>query len=149
MTALLKGPTDTAITIMDGPFPSLYPWNEERDLCSLTSAKLTPLAKCSTWNEANLILGMTGVPALRERVDAMIEQMAYYYPSIKTSHEAMGWMTSVRAMPKSASDARLVQVADGGERLLRIRAGKIDAIFEAEAQVRKRISALECRTVAA
>lgn len=143
ITVLMQGPTDTAITIMDGPFPSLYPWNEDKQLCSLTSAKLTPLAKCSTWNEAKAVLEATNPEMLMARADAMLEQMAYYYPQVKETHAVCGWMTSIRAMPKSASDARLVQVADAGEGLLRIRAGKIDAIFEAEAQVRIRIDGLE------
>jgi hypothetical protein len=36
---------DKAVTIMDGPYPSLYPWDEENGICSLTSAKWTPIAK--------------------------------------------------------------------------------------------------------
>src|SRR6266478_7679003 len=52
LTVLLKGPTDKAVTVMDGPFPSLYPWDEEKGICSLTSAKWTPLGKFFSWVEA-------------------------------------------------------------------------------------------------
>lgn len=143
ITVLMQGPTDTAVTVMDGPFPSLYPWNEDGQLCSLTSAKLTPLAKCSTWNEANQILQQTSQGILVQRAEAMLEQMAYYFPQVRDTHKIEGWMTSIRAMPKSASDARLVQVVGFGSRLLRIRAGKIDAVFEAEAQVLKAIELIQ------
>jgi hypothetical protein len=40
-------------------------------------------------------------------------------------------------MPRSGSDARLVDVVRVGERALRIRAGKIDAILHAEQLVRE------------
>ena len=43
--ALLQGPADTAVTIMDGQFGSLFPWNEDKHLSSLTSAKFTPISK--------------------------------------------------------------------------------------------------------
>jgi hypothetical protein len=42
-------------------------------------------------------------------------------------------------MPRSAADARLVDVVRVGERALRVRAGKIDAIFHAERLVREMI----------
>ena len=51
VTGLVKGLTDCsswAVTIMDGPFPSIYPWGGDVDysgLHSITSASLTPLSK--------------------------------------------------------------------------------------------------------
>jgi len=39
-------------------------------------------------------------------------------------------------MPKSAADARLIHVLQVGPRALRIRAGKLDAIFDAERQIK-------------
>jgi hypothetical protein len=57
LVVLLEGPTDRAVTIMDGPFPSLYPWDEAQGLCSLSSALHTPSQQeIRTWWEAQAAL---------------------------------------------------------------------------------------------
>lgn len=132
VVGLAEGITNTAITIMDGPFSSLYPWNESRNLNSLSSAKYTPLSKeCETWKEANEILKST---TKRERIDrAYLIQadLVKYFPAAAYFRIADA-LTSIRAMPRSGADARLVDVIKVGERALRIRAGKIDAVIHAE-----------------
>lgn len=133
---ILRGPVDRAITIMDGPFPSLYPWDEERGLCSLSSARWTPFSKeLRSWRAAvDLIERLTPQERL-DRSEAMIASMADFYPAIR-EFELVDWKLSVRAMPLSGADTRLVDVRQLGDRLLRIRAGKIDAVLHAEKLVR-------------
>ncbi len=137
---LLEGPTDRAITIMDGPFHSIYPWNEDSDLVSLSSAKFTPLSKqCDTWEEANEILrGLTGKEAA-DRCKEMIHAMSYFYKPINDLYELETLKTSIRAMPLSGADTRLVDVVRVGDRSLRVRAGKIDAIIAAERMIKELI----------
>lgn len=135
LTLLLEGPSDKAVTIMDGPFPSLYPWDESRNLLSLTSAKLTPLGRLKTWAEARCALAVDG-GELRLRERDMINQMAYYYPAI-ADYRVVDHRLAIRAMPQSAADARLVDIVRLGERALQVRAGKLDAIFYAEREVRR------------
>ncbi len=145
VTALLMGPTDIAVTIMDGPFPSLYPWDEERRLSSLTSAKWTPLDRCETWAAANHIIRNTTNTDLEIRCQAMIDQMAQYFPAVR-KRKLVEMRTAIRAMPGSAADARLckvMHVPGSGPYRLCVRAGKIDAIFEAEAQVREQLGGLQ------
>lgn len=132
VTVLLEGPTDKAVTIMDGPFPSLYPWNEARELSSLTSAKFTPLARCATREQAETILRGAGAHDVDRNAAAMYDQMAGFYPAIRDLYRPAGCRLSIRAMPRSGSDARLVDVVQVGERTLRVRAGKIDAVIAAE-----------------
>jgi hypothetical protein len=133
VTYLLHGPSNRAVTIMDGPFPSIYPWDEARSLSSMTSASLTPLSKtCRTWQEANIMLQHAfDEKALHARGVKMLEQMANFYPEVVERYEIVGHRKSIRAMPRSAADARLADVVRVGERALRVRAGKIDAIFHA------------------
>ena len=135
LTVLMEGPTDQAVTIMDGPFPSLYPWREDANLCSLTSAKYTPLARYTAWDAADRHLREIKAEDIADRTTAMIEQMAFYYPPLMDTHRRAGELLSIRAMPRSGADSRLVQVLHVARNHLRIRAGKIDAIFEAERQV--------------
>lgn len=137
LTVILQGPVNTAITIMDGPFPSLYPWDEEHRLSSLTSARYTPLSKlCKTWEEADQIVREVSTPSLDQRAYLMINQMAMYYPAIR-DYEIVEYKLSVRAMPRSGSDARLIDVIQFSDQLLRVRAGKIDAIIQAEQEIKQ------------
>ncbi len=149
LTVLLRGSVDRAITIMDGPFPSLYPWDEENGLCSLTSAKLTPLHTDSDRERAALVRTKLSESWASNRWNRtqvniachdMINQMAEYYPSV-WDFEIHDARIAIRAMPRSNSDARLIDVAQIGERVLRIRAGKLDAVFAAEQQIKEYLDA--------
>lgn len=138
LTVLLEGPTDRAVTIMDGGFGSIYPWDEDRNLCSLTSAKWTPLAKYKSWKEARHFLDeRCGKTQLDQHANEMFNQMAYYYPRIHDEYHIVDYRTAIRALPRSAADARLCEVIRVGERGIRIRAGKLDAIFHAEREVKR------------
>lgn len=135
LTLLLEGPTDRAVTIMDGPFPSLYPWDESQGLSSLTSARWTPMAKTRTWRDAQDFLDHVPAAEIGRQGEAMMQQMARYYPRVRNEYRIMDYRTAIRAMPRSAADARLVDVVRVGERAIRVRAGKLDAIFHAERRV--------------
>ena len=138
LVVLLKGPTDRAVTIMDGPFPSLYPWKEEDGLCSLSSALWTPFSKeCRTWQEARDILARITRDEIRQQSESMIASMATFYPAIMENYTIADHRLSIRAMPLSGADTRLVDVVPIGQRALRIRAGKIDAIIAAEHMIRE------------
>lgn len=144
VTGLLHGPTACAVTIMDGPFGSIYPWNEELGLCSLTSAKYTPFSKeCLTYAAARKVLDdMAANPThINGRCRLMLDQMAEYWPACKTLFKLVDYKLSIRAMPRSAADARLVDVIRTGPQGLRVRAGKIDAIFHAARMVDELIGA--------
>lgn len=137
LVLVLEGPTDKAVTIMDGPFPSLYPWNEDLGYCSLSSAKHSPFSKsCRSWSEAKSILDGLRTSDVEKRGEEMIDGMRRFYPAIE-EHVVSGYMLSIRAMPLSAADTRLVDVVRLSDRVVRVRAGKIDAVFEAERQVRR------------
>lgn len=136
LVLLLKGPTDRAVTIMDGPFGSLYPWDEDEGLCSLSSALWTPISKTvRDYTSAQAVLLDTPAELVRERGISMLEQMRDFYPAIE-EFEIVDHMLSIRAMPLSGADSRLVDVVRVGERALRVRAGKIDAVIDAERQIK-------------
>lgn len=133
ITALLEGPTDRAVTIMDGPFPSLYPWSADDDLCSLTSALYTPLSKtCRTWEAAQAELASLSHQDALNRIVLMINQMAAYWPEVRDVYRVADYKLAVRAQPRSGSDARFVDIIKVGDRTIRVRAGKIDAVVYAE-----------------
>lgn len=143
LTVLLEtaGPSSKAVTIMDGPFPSLYPWDEAKGLSSLTSAKLTPFAKCPTYQDAQYVLDTLDELEITTRAHAMLNQLAFYWPSVRDLYSIVDYRLGIRAMPKSAADARLVDIIQTGERKLRVRAGKIDAVIHAENMIVEKIGA--------
>jgi len=133
VTAILEGPDNKAVTIMDGPFSSVYPWDDR--LCSLTSAKYTPAVRSETWAGAKSALdSMSGQDGKRV-CHLMMDQMAGYYPAIRDEYALADWKAGIRAMPKSAADARLVDVETDGLGKIWVRAGKIDAVLDAERQI--------------
>ena len=141
LVVLLKGPTDTAVTIFDGPFPSLYPWNEDAGLCSLSSARYTPFTKeCRTWERARAILDGLKPHEVEGQAARMIDSMAHYYPAVR-DFEVAEYRLSIRAMPLSGADTRLVRVDRVGSRAIRVMAGKIDAVVKAAHVVRQMIGA--------
>lgn len=143
LTVVLAGPSDRAVTIMDGPFGSLYPWDENEGVNSLTSAKYTPFSKtCRTWAEARALLDGLSVNDVQSQATAMIDQMRNYWREID-AYMVVDHLLSIRAMPRSGSDARLVDVVQVGEKALRVRAGKIDAIFHAEDEIKAKIKCLQ------
>lgn len=136
LVVLLGGRVDRAVTIMDGPFPSLYPWDEERGLCSLSSALWTPFSKViRDWRSAQRLIDDLVPSDIAERAQSMIDSMADFYPAIR-QYEIADYRLSVRAMPLSGADTRLVEVVRLRDRLVRVRAGKIDAVMHAEELVR-------------
>lgn len=136
VTGILEGPSDKAVTIMDGPFPSLFPWDESRDLSSLTSAKHTPLARCATYEEARAVLDSVTVAQVDKVVRQMFDQIRHFYPGAD-AYKPVANKLGIRAMPRSGAAARLVDiVVDKPKKYMRVRAGKIDAILYAEEAVR-------------
>ncbi len=108
LTVLLEGPTDKAVTIMDGPFPSLYPWDETNGICSLTSALWTPIAKFDKWSSAKGYQNKIPRSMVDNRCKRMIDQMSFFYPNIE-EYRVLENRLAIRAMPRSACDARLVE----------------------------------------
>ena len=132
VVGLLKGPVDTAVTIMDGPFSSLYPWNEEKGLSSISSAKWTPFSKgCKTWEEAKYILDHLSPEEINNQAMGMFHDLNKYYPALGTEYTLADTMVSIRAMPLSGADTRLVDIVKIGGNAVRVRAGKIDAVVQA------------------
>lgn len=138
LTVMLEGPTDRSITVVDGPFCGTYVWNESLRLSSLTSAKLTPFSKTRrTYGEAKALLDAITGDELKRRGEEMLDQMAFFWPAVRDLYRIVDHRTAIRAMPRSGADSRLVDVRRVGERAIQVRAGKIDAVIQAERAVKE------------
>ena len=138
IVGILRGPTNMACTIMDGEFGSVYPWNESNGFNSLSSAKYTPFSKsCKTYEEANQIINSLSMVEQMDRLQEMYDDLMHFYPAL-SDYEIVAPRLSIRAMPLSGADSRLVDVVEVGERAVRVRAGKIDAVVHAEQIIKER-----------
>ena len=138
IVGILRGPTNVGVTVMDGPFGSLYPWNEANNFNSLSSAKYTPFSKsCKTYEEANEIIKSLSMKQQMDRLQEMHDDLAHFYPAL-SNYEIVAPRLSIRAMPLSGADSRLVDVVEVGEKAVRVRAGKIDAVVHAEQIIKER-----------
>lgn len=135
LTVLLRGPVDRAVTIMDGPFPSIYPWDEERGLSSLTSARHTVLHTAYSYEDATSWRDKFAKGCADDAAILMRGQMNEFYPAVLRDYEHVDNRIAIRAMPNSKADARLIDVIRTGDCGIRIRAGKLDAVFAAETSI--------------
>ena len=142
VTGLLRADPTVAgrsVTIMDGKFPSIYQWDPEALLSSITSAEHTPLARFDNWHDANRFAQGVSTEVADAQVQRMREQMAHFWPLSHSLYEPQCALVRIRAMPLSGADARLVDVVQINEKTLRVRAGKIDAVMHAERLILERI----------
>lgn len=142
ITSIMQGQTSRALTIMDGPFPSLYPWDERDGLLSLTSAKHTPFARVKTHDEATAIINAVTAEQATARAEAMRQQLQNFWPESYERFSIVDHVFGIRAMPASGADARLVDVVKVADRAFRVRAGKIVSIFHAERLIKEILCSL-------
>jgi len=131
---LYDGPDHMAITVMDGPFASIYPWYTGG--ISLTAVNYTPLLKCDDYPMAEACLAElddNGVQKNRECMESVIKG---YIPFFNDMWKWKRYVTSIRGVPPSRADSRQCIVLNEG-RFIQVQPGKIDAIFSAARRVRE------------
>ena len=131
---LYEGERDhPALTIMDGPFFSLFPYRES--LFSLTSVEDTPLGRCHDADQARSVIAGVGKELVNRKRAAMERLVEDFYPPFRERFQFRGFEAAVKTKIADASDARCAMV-QREERVFHVFAGKIDAIFEAADEVR-------------
>jgi len=133
LTLLYFIPVDEpfAYTVMDGPFFSIYPYDKDRKLYTVTSVIHGPVYKGRIPE-----FEMTG-EILENRRTLIEEQIQHYIPEFKKVAEYNSYYTSWKTKHASTTDDRTVKWKMEGN-MLSIYGGKITGIFEAE-QILKNI----------
>jgi hypothetical protein len=139
ITLLYKtlGKKDFSLTIMDGEFISLYPY--EDTLYTLTSVKNTPLCKCSQMDEAVHYIGNITEREIVEIRAKCEEEVMYYYPEFSEEFSYKNYYLSIKTKLNVKNDSRQSIVEFKGRKLF-ILSGKVDTIFDAEQEVIKHLS---------
>jgi hypothetical protein len=113
-------------TIMDGPFFSIYPYDIEKKLYTVTSVK-------------DGVLYEGPIPDTDRKIDSLLEEtmlkientISSYIPSWKQISNYHGYFTSWKAKPATNTDDRSVRFSFQ-ENVLHMYGGKITGIFHAE-----------------
>lgn len=139
VTHVYEGDWDKSVTIMDGPFPSIYS-HYEPDTVSLTSAKFTPLSKkCKTYDDASKIVNqLTGADLSAHKL-ASSNLMQKFYPAFG-DYKHLDSLIAIRAMPRSGADSRIWKLDVKSSNRWIVRAGKIDAVFDLADLIMEKLS---------
>jgi hypothetical protein len=131
--------SDLAITVMDGPFCSIYPCGDGR--VTLSSVPFTPLGRFADAAAAHHRLDTITTAEIDALRHAMEEQARRYYPAFDDIFTFDGVQRSVKTKLPTGSEARPCFI-DQVEREIWVFSGKIDTVFAAEVEVLQRIEAL-------
>jgi hypothetical protein len=125
---------DFALTLMDGDFFSIYPF--ENDIYTLTSVPHTPLGQVGKFADATRrIQSLTAaeIAVIRDKMETLTR---HYYPQFNSIFEYAGHAVSVKTKIANNTAARTCMILPKG-RMITIFAGKIDTVFTAERAVKK------------
>ena len=108
-----------AITLMDGPFFSIYPYcgKDAFDLFTLTHVSLCPM-KTKTLSSAQI----------KAICDSVFSAVSHYYPQILDDFDFVDSFVSRKLKPISRADSRSVGCRIDSN-IMNVYAGKIDAVF--------------------
>ncbi len=105
-----------ALTVMDGPFFSIFPYDLNQQIYTLTHVKYTII------NDTDWTL---------EKVRAEMEnEVIEYYPDFPTDFEYRGFFISPKTKPVSRSDSRHLLISHVSPSITRVSCGKITGIFQ-------------------
>ena len=125
-----------ALTIMDGPFFTLYPWNNKNEY-GLYSVKKSRLIKNKKFSNLDKVvkkkINKNYLDKIRFEVEKKFEN---YYPSFKKDFKFRKYLKSYRTLIEDRFDTRVCRVTSQ-KRIISVFPGKIDHIFYAYEGVKK------------
>jgi glycine/D-amino acid oxidase-like deaminating enzyme len=129
---------DFALTLMDGDFFSIYPF--EGNLVTLTAVRHTPLGQYARHDQAKQRIDRLAASEVATIRGSMESLARYYYPKFDDIFSYAGHAVSMKTKIASNTDARECVVLPKG-RMITVFAGKIDTVFTAERMVMQLLSA--------
>ena len=125
-----------AITIMDGPFFTLYPWDQNKSY-GLYSVKNSRIIIDKNFNNLKKKVSKTVNNSFLETVRKKTEQeYTHFYPSFKKNFRFVKFLNSYRTILKNKNDSRVCLVSEKNN-FIDIMSGKIDHVFYALKKVKQ------------
>lgn len=122
-----KTPEVGALTIMDGPFFSIYPTGDN-NIFTLTSVLNTPYIKSRNISD----MFAREKPDLNRIKQGFYQELFEFYPSFSSAYEIIGAEFVCKTKLDSRNDGRYTEIESYGDGKFSVLSGKIDTIFELE-----------------
>jgi len=125
-----------SLTIMDGPFFTLYPWNNKNDY-GLYSVKYSRLIKNDNiHNLEKKVLNKINKNYLKKIKIIIEKNFEKFYPNFKKEFKFKEYLLSYRTLIENKLDTRICQIYNN-DKVITVFPGKIDHIFYAYKEVKK------------
>ena len=118
-----------AITIMDGEFSSIYPYDIKKKYFTLTNVKHTPILK--TFNFRKIINYKFTKEELSYKINKFEKDIEEYYPDFKENFKFISYFLSYKTKVIDNSDSRDIIINEKNN-IIDISCGKIIGIFKLE-----------------
>lgn len=119
-----------ALTMMDGPFFSIYPRDLTNNLYTLTDVEHTPVFSSNNYKDIDTYI--LSEEKINEIKDKMINKVEIYYSSFQTDFEYQSFFLSKKTKNLSNSDSRDINIEILEDNIITVNCGKIYGIFEFE-----------------
>jgi len=119
-----------ALTVMDGPFFSIYPRDLKNNLYTLTDVEYTPIFSSNNYNDIDSYI--LTKEKLEEIKQNMINKVNLYYNEFNNDFEYQTYFLSKKTKLISGSDSRYVNIEELDKNIITVNCGKIYGIFEFE-----------------
>jgi len=125
-----------SLTIMDGPFFSLFPRDITKQLYTLTHVKHTPFLSSTNVNDilTNNIDSTIDVEKIKNNMEIDVKK---YYKDFKKDFTYCDYFTSYKCKNVCQNDSRNCNIEKSGNNIITVNCGKIIEIFEFEDYVKK------------
>jgi hypothetical protein len=118
----------SAITIMDGPFFTLYPWDENKNY-GLYSVKNSRILVDKNFNslkkKVHKKININFLLDIKKKIE---NQYSYFYPSFKKNFKFVKFLNSYRTIINNKNDTMEFKVIEK-DNFINILSGKIDHVF--------------------
>ena len=122
-----------ALTLMDGPFFSIYP--NQKNQYTITSVTETPLAQCADYKNASRILKSSADPLqVKLKYQRFKEQIRSFFPKFSDQFKNPRPVFSIKTKIRSSIDRRSTEVSIS-DNVISVFSGKIDNVFSIEQKI--------------
>lgn len=129
-----KSAKSMALTIMDGPFYTLYPWSKK--IFNLYSVKYSRLKKSSNFSHLKNKKEAIKLRDLNKIKNVIEKEFSEYYPSFKKDFKFIKFIKTFRTLVDKKDHSRDYKIFYK-DKIFNILSGKIDHIFLASEDLKK------------
>jgi chlorite dismutase len=126
-----------AFTVMDGAFFSIYPYNINKNIYSLTDVQRTPIIKTKNINEIYTLrknIKESDINQIKTEFEINVKK---YIPDFEKHFKYHDYYLAIKTKPNKNSDDRSLMYENIGEKIHRFSGGKLTGIFSMEDKLKQ------------